>query len=363
MAAELSIADGVLMRGNRIIIPPPLRQEMLSKIHTGHQGITKCRERARQSVWWPGISTELENLVKSCPACCKAQKQRAQPLITATLPELPWQKVGTDLFQWKQRTFLIIVDYYSRYVEVARLNRLSAEEVIKHTKSVFARHGIPELVISDNGPQYSSREYAEFARAYQFKHITSSPHYAQSNREAERAVGTVKNLLKKNMDPYLALLAYRSTPLQNGYTPSELLMGRILRSTLPTTRTQRVPKLPDFETLRMKDKYLKSRQKKNFDVYHGVRELSPLSPGDSVWVSDRETEGSVGEEIAPRSYEVTTANGTYRRNRRQLIHLHSPDETGPATIQSEEPQISADTCGEQSVRRSTRASQPPDRTV
>lgn len=209
---------------------------MLSKIHTGHQGITKCRKRARQSVWWPGISTELEKLVRTCPTCCKAQNQRAQPLIPAPLPELPWQKVGTDLFHWKQGTFLLIIDNYSRYIEVAKLDRLSAEEVIKHTKSVFARHGIPEIVMSDNGPQYSSQEYAEFARTYQFKHITSSPHYPQSNGEAERAVGTVKSLLKKNMDPYLALLSYCSTPLQNGYSPSELLMGHILRSTLPTTR-------------------------------------------------------------------------------------------------------------------------------
>lgn len=236
VATEISIADGLQMRGSRIIIPQSLRQEMLSKIHTGHQGITKCRERARQSVWWPGISTELEKLVRTCPTCCKAQNQRAQPLIPAPLPELPWQKVGTDLFHWKQGTFLLIIDNYSRYIEVAKLDRLSAEEVIKHTKSVFARHGIPEIVMSDNGPQYSSQEYAEFARTYQFKHITSSPHYPQSNGEAERAVGTVKSLLKKNMDPYLALLSYCSTPLQNGYSPSELLMGRILRSTLPTTR-------------------------------------------------------------------------------------------------------------------------------
>ena len=105
-----------------------------------------------------------------------------------------------------------------------------------HTKSIFAQRGIPEVLISDNGPQYSSHEYADFARSYQFKHVTSSPYYAQSNGEAERAVGTVKSLLKKYSDPYLALLSYRSTPLQNGYSPSELLMSRTLRSTIPTTR-------------------------------------------------------------------------------------------------------------------------------
>ena len=118
------------------------------------------------------------------------------------------------------------------------LNGVTAEQVIVHTKSIFAGHGIPEVVISDNGPQYTSEAYAKFAKDYQFHHITSSPYCPQSNGEAERAVGTVKNLLKKSDDPYLALLAYRATPLQNGYSPSELLMCRMLRTTVPSTRSQ-----------------------------------------------------------------------------------------------------------------------------
>ena len=85
--------------------------------------------------------------------------------------------------------------------------------------SIFARHGIPETVITDNGPQYSSEMFKEFAREYGFVHVTSSPHFPQSNGEAERAIRTVKNLLKKPYDPYLAMLGYRSTPLAVGYTP------------------------------------------------------------------------------------------------------------------------------------------------
>ena len=118
--------------------------------------------------------------------------------------------------------YLLIVDYYSRYMEIARLNRQTAEEVINHTKSIFARHGIPEIVISDNGPQFGSEAYRQFAQDFQFEHITSSPYFPQSNGEAERAVGTIKNLLKKKDDPYLALLAYRATPLETGFSPAEL---------------------------------------------------------------------------------------------------------------------------------------------
>ena len=365
VAAELYMVDGLLMRGSRIVVPPSLRREMLTRIHCGHQGIVKCRERARQSVWWPGMGKELEELVRNCPECSKAQRQRAQPLIPTAFPELPWQKVGTDLFQWRQKTFLLIVDYYSRYVEIARLNQLTAEEIITHTKSIFARHGIPEEVFSDNGPQYSSQAYADFAKAYQFKHVTSSPYFPQSNGEAERAVGTVKNLLQKSSDPHLALLAYRTTPLQNGYSPGELLMCRKLRSTVPSTRSQRVPKLPDFVSLRKKEEELKKRQKENFDQHHGVRALPQLTRGETVWVADRASEGIVDEEVAPHSYDVTTGDGTYRRNRRDLITLpSSPDQNESPLDEPEDHELtSQDTTAQlgTQVRRSTRVSRPPDR--
>ena len=177
MAAEFSVEGGLLMRGSHIAMPPALCKELLDKVHEGHQGITKCRERARQSLWWPGLSRDLEELVWTCTKCCKAQKQRAQPMTPSLLLKLPWQVVGTDLFEWNQATFLLIVDYYSRFIEITRLNRLMADEVITRTKSIFARHGIPETVISDNGPQYASEAYRLFARDYQFKHIPSSLYF------------------------------------------------------------------------------------------------------------------------------------------------------------------------------------------
>ena len=162
------------------------------------------------------------------------------------MPQLPWQKVAIDLFDWKQETYLLVVDYFSRYIEIARFNRPTTTEAVTHLKSIFAHHGIPETLISANRPQYASQEFAEFAQDYEFQHRTSSPYFLQGNGEAERAVGTIKSLLGKKGDPYKVLLAYRSTPLQIGYSPIELLMGRLLRSTVPTTRAQRDP---EFQTL------------------------------------------------------------------------------------------------------------------
>jgi len=257
--------------------------------------------------------------VQTCSECTKSQTPRAEPLIPTTLPELPWQKVATDLFEWKGANYLLIIDYYSRWIEIARLEQTTSQCVINHMSSIFARYGIPEIVMSDNGPQYDSNAFKLFAREYRFQHNTSSPYFPQSNGEAERAVKTVKGLLQKASDPYLAMLAYRATPLAVGYTPSELLMGRKLRTTVPITRQQRKPIVPDHSAVIERDKREKARQAENFNFHHGARQLPTLQPGDTVYVKDRDSTGTVLREVAPRSYEVDTSDGTVRRNRRHMV--------------------------------------------
>ena len=325
VASELTVQDGLLMRGSRLVIPSTLRKEILTKLHSSHQGISKRRERARQSVWWPGLATELEEMVKKCPECIKNQPPRVEPLMPSSLPSLPWQKVASDLFEWKKTNFLLVVDYYSRWIEIARLEQTTAKCVINHMQSIFARFGVPEIVVSDNGPQYSSEAFSNFATEYGFQHLTSSPLYPQSNGEAERAVRTTKNLLKKAKDPYLAMLAYRSTPLSIGFTPSELLMCRKLRTTIPITRDLRQPKVPDYDNVVKRDEREKERQRQNYNARHRASELPSLLPEDNVYVRDRDSSGTVVTETAPRSYVVRTPEGTVRRNRRQMAQIPSDD--------------------------------------
>ena len=327
VVGELSVQDGLLMRGSRIVVPTSIRLSVLDKLHVGHQGITKCRERARQSVWWPGLSKQLEALVQNCAKCCKDKIQHAEPLITSPLPSLPWQKVATDLFERRGSKYLLIVDYFSRYIEFSKLTRETSSEIINHMKSIFARHGIPQQVMSDNGTQFSSLEFAKFADEYNFSSITSSPKYPQSNGEVERAVKTLKRVLKKAEDPYAALLAYRSTPLECGYSPAELLMNRRLRTTVPMIPTQLIPHVPDYSTLRQKEKEIKMRQKSNFDSRHKACDLEPLIPGEQVWVTDQQKQATVIQQTSPRSYQISTPSGTLRRNRR---HLNPIPPEGPA---------------------------------
>ena len=119
----------------------------------------------------------------------------------------------------------------------------------------------------------------------------------------------------------MALLAYRSTPLENGYSPAELLMGRKLKTTIPIIPVVLQPKLPNHSTLRKKEDEIRKRQQKNFDRRHKAKTLEPLLPGETVWIPDHSTTGIVTNEIAPRSYNVQTATGQYRRNRRHIIPL------------------------------------------
>ena len=124
------------------------------------------------------------------------------------------------------------MDYFSRYIEIAKLYSQTSGSVINHLKSIMTCHGICEYFHSDGGAYFTSSAFKEFAVQYGFDIVISSPKMAQSNGIIERLVGTIKDMVKKADDPYLALLAYNTMPLYNGFSPVELLMGRKLRTAL-----------------------------------------------------------------------------------------------------------------------------------
>ena len=297
--AELTTADGLIMRGNRLVIPDALQTETLKKLHEGHLGITRCRLRAKTAVWWPGLSKKIAEFVNKCPECARNSTPRKQPLIPTVLPDHPWQRVAADLFHLKGAEYIVIIDYFSRYPEVIKLRSTTSLSVIHALKSVFSRHGIPEILISDNGPQFSSRdpeilisdngpqfssrEFAGFTKYYQFTHTTSSPHYPASNGQAERAVQTVKDLLKDADDPFLALLSYRATPLPwCGRSPSELLMGRSIRINLPQTSDSLIPQWSYLPEFRRQNNLFKQRQKRDYDCRHRTQELPAIPDGTEM---------------------------------------------------------------------------------
>ena len=210
------------------------------------------------------------------------------------------------------------MDYFSRYPEIVKLTSTTSPCIIAALKGIFARHGIPETVVSDNGPQYSSWEFTEFAGAYLFHHVTSSPHYPQSNGQVERTVKTVKKLLSGSNDPCLSLLAYRTTPLSwFNLSPAQLLMGRQIRSDLPQVRDKLTPQWPYLNDFRVHEKEFKGKQKHSFDRQHRVKEL-PCLPDDTevvVTTGGQLTLGHIVEPAdTPRSHVVQTSSGVIRRN-------------------------------------------------
>ena len=231
---EISEIDGLLFKAQKLIVPQSNRKEMLKLIHVSHEGIVKCKQRGRDILFRPGMSSQIEEKVSQCSLC--AQFQRAQPreaMIIQDLPDRMWSKVGTDLFEYNGGHHLLCVDYYSKWIEVAKLDNLTSGNIICHLKSQFVRYGIPDELLS--GPQYASSASTDFRKSYGFVHTTSSPHFPQTNGEAERAVQTIKNLLKKAQDPYQGLLNYRNTPLDGiNLSPAQLLMDRRLKSSQPT---------------------------------------------------------------------------------------------------------------------------------
>ncbi|XP_055903115.1 uncharacterized protein K02A2.6-like [Eupeodes corollae] len=221
----------------------------------------------RQSFWWPGSSKEMEEFVRTCTTCLQYLVPRHEPLISSTLPERPWHTIAMDLCVCYGKTFLVISDYFSRFPAIVQLENQTSRCIIKHLKSIFARFGIPEIVRTDNGPQFAtvqSSEFRQFAQCWGFKHITSSPHFAQSNRFIVSAVKIVKNLLKKNTeDPQLALLEYRATPLANGSSPAELLMGRKIRSIMPMTNDRFEPNKVDMDKITKNEEQRRQQQANN----------------------------------------------------------------------------------------------------
>ena len=322
LQGELSTVQGLLLYGTRIVVPSSMRQETLEKIHSGHQGIVRCRLRVSSSVWWPGVSREVEEFIKSCPACLKTTPPSREPLLPTELPDHPWERVATDLFELKQSSYLLVVDYFSRYIEVQKMGSTTASSVIKALKQMFATHGIPSVLVSDNGPQYDCAEMKEFAKQYGFCHITTSPYYPQANGQAERAVRTAKQLLENSPDPYKALMSYRATPLPSyGLSPAELLMGRRIRTDVPQVKKHFIPDWPYLRSFRNADKLCKDRQKRDYERRHRARSL-PALPGETpVWVNTPggQVPGRVVQPAStPRSYQVEVRSGTIWRNRTDL---------------------------------------------
>ena len=207
---ELTCLDGLLFKGDKIIVPKTLQSEMLEKIHETHLGIVKCKNRARQVLFWPGMSARIEETVAACALCAEHSRANAkEPLIPMEIPERPWAKVGADLFEFNNQHYLLIVDYFSKGPEISKLDNLSAKNVISYTKSQISRNGIPDELISDNGHQFACEEFAQFVKNCAVREgLRHQTHNIQSLPPAS------KRASRKNCTNFQTLTGEGERPLQ-----------------------------------------------------------------------------------------------------------------------------------------------------
>ena len=322
---ELIESQGLVFRGEQLVVPLSLRKDMLNQLHSSHIGTGGCVRRAREILYWPRMSAEIRDFVSRCTICqtyCpEPARKELQP---HELPSRPWQKIGADLFVLGQQTLLIMVDYWSNFFEVVEIHRKTAQSVITQLKVQFARHGIPEVLITDNGSEFDNQEFKNFSSQWHFEHRTSSPRYPQSHGKVENAVKTCKGLLVKakedKKDPLLAILDWRNTPSEGFSTsPVQRLMGRRTRTLLPTAETLLQPNSDTKTTSRN----LAARKRLQCRQYNrGTRNLPPLKTGDAICMKlPGEKTWALGHCTRPlgrRSYEVVEEGRHYRRNRSQV---------------------------------------------
>ena len=328
---KISMQDSLLFKGERVIVPASLRPEMKQAVHSTHLGMEGCLKRARESLYWPGMNAEIRQFIESCETCQTFQHSQAkETLIPHEIPSRAWEKIGTDIFQFEDKYYLVTVDYLTNFFEIDRLDSITSHQVIRKLKAHFARYGIPCTVFSDNGTQFSSDSFAKFAKDWDFEHKTSSPHHPQSNGKAEAAVKIAKTMLKKNKnDQFLALLNIRNTPNHTGSSPAQAFLGRRTRTLMPSTPNL----LKQTNTEHFKSK-LRSKQEKVKSYFNkGAKDLTPLSEGDEVMLkpfgyAKRWSRGTVTKNLGQRSYEVTSNGSVYRRNR---VHLRRVLRAAPDT--------------------------------
>ena len=238
----LSTESGLITCGNRIIVPKEMRPEMLQCVHEGHQGKEMCLLRARNTVFWPKMIYDVQQLIERCIIC--QEHGKSQPIIGTTqeLPPFPWHTLATDMFYWKRMDFLMVADVFSKYFLVRKLPNSTSAAVCAELSMIVMELGLPHIFRSDNGLCHNSKEFQQFLQRYNITHQTNSPNHPRSNGFVERMVRVAKKLMDKagkKGKPWISgLYDYRVTP-QSGSIASPLLL-----LTQCTPRKKDLPQLP-----------------------------------------------------------------------------------------------------------------------
>ena len=325
---ELSIFEGCLLWGARVIIPKPYQEAVLIQLHEGHQGIGRTKSLARMYVWWPGIDRDVDRCVRQCATCQKSRPEPPEaPLHSWSWPTRPWARLHLDYAgPVEGKMVLVMIDAHSKWIEAVPTTTATSAAVIEVCRERFAQFGLPETVVTDNGSCFVSSEFEAFLKRNGIQHVTTAPYHPASNGLAERAVQIVKAGLKRNQEGTFrsrlsnTLASHRLTPhATTGKSPCELLLGRRIRTRLDFLRPNTADKLEKQQ----------AQQKKSHDKQSKLRKFSE---GSTVWVRDMPSGGKwisgvVLQAHGNVSYSVKLEGGRVRKchiDQLRAAHAQTP---------------------------------------
>lgn len=321
---EIYSDEDCLFLGHRTIIPKKLRPQVLRELHDGHPGIERMKLLARTKVYWPMINNDIKKAVQLCNICASIAKTPRKTILHSwPIPTVPWSRIHID-FAGPVNNFyyLVIVDALSNWPEIFKMMSTTTAKTTDRLEEAFSRHGLPDVIVSDNGPQFKSADFATFCKIRGVEHITSAPYHPQSNGRAERFVDLLKTGLKKlegegNADHALRkfLFCYRYTPSHSlgDKSPFEIMTGRTMKSKLDLMRP--VERNPQTRNLAMEDQ---------FNRHHGAK-WKEFEVGEKVWFKLHNsnnkwawTPGTITEKLGSVNYDVQVGSRHIKAHANQL---------------------------------------------
>ena len=313
---ELSVDQGVILWGFRVVIPAKFHERILNEMHEEHIGMCRMKALARSYAWWPNIDNEVECLVKWCEACALVKNSSPEvPLHPWKWATRPWQRIHVDFAEFKGQMFLVVIDSFSKWLDVIPMTSTTAEKTVERLRTLFSTWGIVEELVSDNGPQFVSHIFKTFMEANGIKHTLVPAYHPSSNGAAERSVAVLKKALKtqvfdakykgKNysLEHKLSnfLLTYRNTPqTTTKESPAVLFLKRQLRSRLTLIKPNKETSVENKQD-KMKMYHDRSHnQSRWFEKGEKVQVKTTL-PGGQRWIWKS---GTILKKKAPRTYLV-----------------------------------------------------------
>lgn len=368
IANELCTIDKVLLRIDRIVIPRSLRNRVLEIAHEGHPGISMMKSHLRTNVWWPKLDQDVEKFVRNCKGCTLVSAPNPpEPIVRREFPEQPWTDVAADFLGPlpEGQYLLVIVDYYSRYMEVCEMKETTAADTIKEMAAVFSRFGLPRTLRVDNGPQFNEKcsEFQEFCESNGIKIINTIPYWPAMNGEVERQNRSILKRLRIaqelgkdwRLELRQYLLTYHSTNHSvTGKSPAELMFGRKIRNKLPGIPFQ---ELMD-EEVRDRDRLHKEKQKAYIDLKRSAVE-SGIAVGDRVVIKRMKKANKLQSDYSPEEFQVVRKMGgdttvrscdTGKEYRRNVAHLKKLISATTESVGEDEEQRSERGCQAHSLQ-------------